>query len=1803
MRYSFILFLIVIFSCRTISDQASSIQIDEVLSEYPGSYVSVKTPVFFTFSDSLNASVDQLDYKIEPSINGELRKVSDRTYGFYPEETLDYGQKYTLSLDLPSSRSKLEIPFETRALELSVNLKNQLSYTQDQAAIRGTITTSDWVESSSIETIFNEMEGSDGISWTHSSNGRMHEFQIGGIERKSSSYDYTVRWKHPGLKEKGEMTFQIQPVGAFSLVDLEVSRRSRAVTLFFSDILNSNQRLEGLISIPGQDIGNIRIEGSKITVYLNQTFQDARPLMISKNIKSRSGKSLAKDIEKSIQFDPVKPELKLVGNGVISPFQENVFFSFEAIGLYAVDVEIFKVYENNVLQYLQNNRLNDRSYYLEQVGRIIHQEKVEILPDEDAMVEEWNRYTLDLKRFTEMEPGAIYVVRIGYRRDYTNYPCEEGISDGPLVVEPDNPTSIMRWNYNYDGYRYSQESNPCYPVFYNENRFIQRNLLASNLGIVAKLGEDERLSVYVKDINNLTPVSGADVSIYDYQKQLLLTYTTDGEGHLSAELERKPSFVVVKKGQEYGYLNIRDQYANSLSDFNIGGTKKKDGIDAFIYGERGVWRPGDTIFLSVMVDDNNNTLPDDHPITLSVKDARGKLAFRKTTTDGLGGVYTFIIPTGTEDITGVWNAEVKIGNQSFYKSLRIETIKPNRLKIEMDIPEDPVIADGLTIPMITSWLHGASGAGLRAEVEASYTGVNPEFDNFDSYIFNDPARRINTSRQNVFNGKLDEEGQTIINIKKGEDFLPPGKVRMRLKSKVYEPSGEYSEDNISFSADPYTHYVGIKSPESRWGYNYLPKEKDSPLSIVSLDHTGKPVAGKKISIGVYEAEWQWWYSRSSSNIYRYDASNHLGAVEKKTLTTDSKGMISWRPESLDNYRYLIRACDDESGHCTGILLYTSYYSDQTNDGSASILSLTSDEENYAVGEEIKIQVPSNESSEIYISVENGTSILKELWVKGDNQSTEVVVPVESTMTPNVYIHAMLIQKGDNTESDLPLRMYGVLPVAINDPGKQLSPRIAAPDKIKPKEGYTITVSEENNKEMYYTLAVVDEGLLNLTRFKTPSPGNHFFAKQSLGVKTWDMYDMVAQGYGDRVERFISIGGDASIGGEPGDKKANRFTPVVDFLGPFHLKKGASMDHTLLMDNYMGEVRAMVVARSKDAFGETYKSIQVTNPVIVLPTFPRVISPNTSVALPISVFATEDRVKEVTVEIELGPGLSTIDAGKKMIQFSRTGDQLISYPINAGEFNGPSYAKVIARYDGKSIDQTINFQIENANPITHDVVDYNLNAGGSMDITYEPYGMIGTRNATIEVSTFPAINLEERLSYLIRYPYGCVEQTTSSVFPQLFLDDIIALDVDDKNKVKKNIQKGISRLISFQLANGGLSYWKGGREVSEWGTSYGGHFMLAAKEKGYYIPDYFWNNWLKYQKSEATYFRDRGSERAGLMQAYRLYTLARYGDPDWAAMNYLRNEKMNGTATFVLAAAYASASKPDIARTLIAGKKMEVEEYNEMSYTYGSTLRDKALIAEAMMTNGIDDNIRALIREIATDLGEDRWYSTQATAFALMAVGNYLSQVEIGELKGTLSIAGGETIEINSKQPVYQYSVPNPESIKTLTLTNQSNGELFIRLIKSGKLPYGTSSDIASNLKLNVNYRGLDGKSLDINNIEQGKDFIAELSVSNPGTRSQTLEEMALTYVVPPGWEIVNDRISGNTSTIKSDQYEHIDIRDDRVNYFFDLRRSKTFRVRLTATYEGRYYLPDTYCAAMYDQKVSAIKSGQWVEVNRRMDVQ
>jgi len=296
----------------------------------------------------------------------------------------------------------------------------------------------------------------------------------------------------------------------------------------------------------------------------------------------------------------------------------------------AVTVEIFKIFDDNVLQFLQYNKLNT-TYGIQPVGRIIHQEKVKLSSINSALNEsEHVRYALDLRHMISPDPGAIYQIRIGFNQeDVSNYTCAQDQLTDQVQLERDGFTSIMRSASNYEGYQWSDREDPCKPAYYNQSRYITRNVLASNIGIIAKESQQ--------------------------------SHTT---------LERDASFAIIKSGQEFGYIDLQDQQANSLSDFDVSGKKKKKGLDGYLYGERGVWRPGDTLFLNFMLEDKLQSLDANHPITMTVDDAKGKQKYKRTTSNHLDHVYHFAVPTSSGDPTGNWTATIRVGGATFVKTLK-----------------------------------------------------------------------------------------------------------------------------------------------------------------------------------------------------------------------------------------------------------------------------------------------------------------------------------------------------------------------------------------------------------------------------------------------------------------------------------------------------------------------------------------------------------------------------------------------------------------------------------------------------------------------------------------------------------------------------------------------------------------------------------------------------------------------------------------------------------------------------------------------------------------------------------------------------------------------------------------------------------------------------------------------------------------------------------------------------------------------------------------------------------------------------
>lgn len=805
------------------------------------------------------------------------------------------------------------------------------------------------------------------------------------------------------------------------------------------------------------------------------------------------------------------------------------------------------------------------------------------------------------------------------------------------------------------------------------------------------------------------------------------------------------------------------------------------------------------------------------------------------------------------------------------------------------------------------------------------------------------------------------------------------------------------------------------------------------------------------------------------------------------------------------------------------------------------------------------------------------------------------------MAPNVFINISLLQPHAITANDLPIRLYGVIPVMVKDPSTILQPQIKMPDVLRPEQAFDVYVSEKNKKAMTYTIAVVEEGLLDLTRFKTPNAWDEFYAREALGVKTWDIFDDVIGAYSGSIDQVFAIGGDGNATAGK-NKKANRFKPVVTYLGPFTLKAGETKKHNIKLPNYIGAVRTMVVAgnHTTKAYGSVDKSVEVKKPLMVLASLPRKLSPGEKVTLPVTVFAMENKVKNVTISLKLSKGISVVSEQTKNMSFSRPDEQMAYFELDVSKAKGISTVEVIATGNGEKSTYKVELDVMNPNPISSKSLDKILTANASETLDFSTFGETGTNSATLEFSTLPPMDFSRRLQYLIQYPHGCAEQTTSGVFPQLFLNDIFDLTYDKKQAIASNIKNGITRLGHFQQPNGGMSYWLGETTADDWSTSYIGHFMLEAEKKGFVLPLTFKSNWLRYQKQAARDWQPSyRSYNSDLAQAYRLYTLALSGNADLAAMNRLREfTELSNEGKWRLAAAYALAGQKEASNQISKTANINFQPLKYNYYTYGSVDRNRAMALETMVLTK-NPKMRELAETIAKDLSSNNWMSTQTTAYSLLAMAKMVKANGGKALNITYSI-NGKTETINTKSAIAQRSLKIIEGINALIFSNNIDNVVYVRVLNSGKLPLGQELAEQRGLSVSVVYKDLKGAKIDISKLQQGQDFVASVSVSN--LKNTYLQNVALTQIFPSGWEIVNTRFTDFGDTVTS-HARYTDIRDDRVNFYFDLsengnRSTKVFNVMLNASYLGTYYLPGIQAEAMYDNDFLVRTKGQWITVEK-----
>lgn len=1811
--------------------------INPAFAEYISSYTSGVVSSVSTIRITLvNQAVDDAAvgeeakaklFSFTPAIKGKAIWIDRNTVEFRPEGRLVSGQRYEVNfnlsrlMDVPSSLSNFIYSFQVMPQHYEVTIDNVKPYVKTELTrqkIEGVLYTSDFADATAIEKALSAQQDGKSltVNWSHGGEGKQHSFIIEEVTRKeeASKVIVAINGEGIGISQSTSQEIEIPALSDFKVMNVRVDQGStQHVIVQFSDPLSEKQNLDGLIRISGLSSLDYEVRDNEVRVYPSVRQTGSKTMTIEAGIRNILNFRMKEGASFDVQFEELKPAVRFTGKGNILPSSDGLILPFEAVNLKMVEVQIVRIFENNIVQFLQVNNYDGNSE-LRRVGKPVLKKIISLENSGVTDLGKWNRFTLDLATLINAEPGAIYQVRINIKKSYTALACNEGEDSSSSVFEAEEDWSGGESEYSYwdsyDDYYYGydydwqERDNPCHSSYYTGQRNIKKNVIASDLGLIAKRGGDGSTIVFVNDLKTTQPLSGVTLELYDYQQQLIGTASTGNDGKATLNAKEVPFALVAKTGSQRGYLRLPDGESLSLSSFDVGGERVNKGLKGFIYGERGVWRPGDSLFLTFMLEDRLKLIPQAHPVVFELQNPQGQVTSRLVRSSSENGFYKFATVTASDAPTGNWTARVKVGGTEFTQAIKIETVKPNRLKINLDFGVEKITAgtNNISGNLNVNWLHGAPGKNLLAEFEVLLTKAETKFSKYPDYTFEDPSKEFYSEAQTIFSGYTDGEGNARVNFSLEPTTSAPGALNALIRGKVFEESGNFSVDRFSIPYYPYRTFTGIRLPLGDKARGMLLTDTTHTVDVVTIDADGNPVSRDRVEVSIHKLRWRsWWDTSEESPVYMSDY--YATLISKGTIrTTNGKGQWNFKIKYPEWGRYLVKAVDPISGHSTAKIVYIDWpgWAGRARGGSegATMLTFSSDKPSYTIGEKASVVIPGSGTGRALVSIENGSRVIESYWVDTKQGDTPFNFTITKDMTPNIFVHVSLIQPHAQTINDSPIRMYGVIPIGVEDPQTHLEPVITMPDVLEPGQEVVIKISEKSKRKMTYTLAMVDEGLLDLTRFKTPDPWKRFYSREALGVKTWDLYDNVMGAFGGRIERLLAVGGDmALMAGKEEDAKANRFKAVVKFLGPFTLT-GGSNEHKFVMPQYIGSVKTMVVAGYEGAYGSTEKATPVRKPLMVLATLPRVLGPEEKLKLPVTLFTMDKNIRNVKVEIKTSGPLKLRENSQTVNMVGA--DQTIEFDLSVLATLGMGKVEVIATSGNFKASDVIDIEIRNPNPPITKVQEAILEAGKTWNVNVTGAGMPGTNTATLEVSSLPPINLGQRMQYLLQYPYGCIEQTTSSVFPQLYLDQVKVLTDGERSMIQANVKAGIERLKSFHQRDGGFGYWPGAENADSWSTTYAGHFLVEAEAKGYLVPNDMLKRWKKYQRTKAqAWRRNQEAYSSELIQAYRLYSLALAGDPELGAMNRLREQtNLPSTAAWMLAAAYAKAGQPEAAKSLVANISTSVKPYQEMAYTYGSDLRDKAIILETLVLLGDRTKGFELLKDISASLSNSSyWMSTQTVAWCLKSVGAFAGTEKRGALKFNYSY-NGKDATASTELPIAQVPV-QVDGVKSnaLKVVSESAGTLYVRLIAEGIPARGEETEEFNNLNLTITYTDVDGRMIDPAQLEQGKEFIASVTVSNPGMRGP-YKNLALNQIFPSGWEINNLRLDEAESRLGGDVPTYQDIRDDRVYTYFDLgtNQRKTFQVMLTASYVGTYYLPAVSCEAMYDRSIYARRKGQVVEV-------
>jgi len=1502
-------------------------------------------------------------------------------------------------------------------------------------------------------------------------------------------------------------------------------------------------------------------------------------LLIKKGLTSVLGGSTQNDYEATVLIGNVAPSFRFASESGVYMLQGGErTLEIKTVNIPRLAVRVSQVFQNNLVFFLDGGRYYDYEY------------------DEGG----------------DEEGGRQY--RRKYRYHLSNYGRQLKYDtltiSGAANQEATTLFSLQPYlNNGYRGFYLIEIANPA-----ESWRTTSKLVSISDLGMIVKQSANEVL-VFVTNLVTASPVSGATVSLVSTNNQTITAVKTDGDG-----VARVPEFralarnwtlklVTAELENDFNFINLED-YRVENSRFDVGGKLSAQGVyDAMLYGDRNIYRPGERIFYSGIVRNIGDAIPEGMPVRLSIFNPRGTAVSENQFTLNEQGSFASSYQTQQGALSGVYRLELATGTGTYLASsaVSVEDFVPDRLRLNLTPSKDMARpGETITYDLQAFNFFGPPAAGRKWEFEGSFTVVPYRSKNFAEYRFADDAAKPASLNPEVSTGTTDENGKARFSFAVPAGVTSSGLLRARARVAVFDESGRPVYQLAQTTIHPKEYIIGLRN----LGAYYVSPNTPQKLKIVAVDPGDRPIKGFVARVELIRQEWH-------SVLRQHQGTGTLRYVsEKRDIPVKTEKMVLGDgpyeytytvPRSGD---YMLRVSRDGDSGFNQVSFYA--YSWGTTDITSfevdpeARIDMVFDKPVYAPGEKARILFQTPFDGKMLVTVERN-QVFNYRYLDVVKSAATLELPVDEKFLPNVYVTAVLFRKVK--EMNIPLLAgHGFMPLMVERPSNKLQLVLEAPEKIRPRTRQAIRVTVSGEKNAFVTLAAVDEGICQVKNYKTPDPYAYFYARKGLETETYDFFRHLLP---EPAKGKSSPGGsDADLAKRTNPLTVTRFKPLALWSGIVKTNGGGAVTVDLDVPEFNGEVRLMALAYKGDRFGAAEKPMKVADPVVLTPALPRFLGPNDSLSMPITAFNTTDRAVSLTFAVSTsGPieaiGGPLLEVGPNQEKYAlvglRTGNQIgtgaVTVRTNAFGEKLESTTELAVRPGSPFLVESVTGFVDGNNAVSHDIPDVFLAAG---------------RKAYVTVSPFPVANFAKQLKKLIGYPHGCLEQTVSKAFPQIYLRDvagILAPMATSSGSPTYFVNEAITKIASMQTTDGTFLYWPGGGEVIPWTSVYATHFLVEAKKAGYAVPDGVLrlalagiSSTARSRKTEDYYYSGpnrvlvkRIADKGAL---YALYVLAAAGQPDKALMDFYRNESslLTTDTRYLLAGAYALSGDRRTYADLLPPQFVTEEAKRTSGGNFDSPIRSNAIILNVLLESDLNNpNIPRYMEYLSKVYQANEWYSTQDDAFTLLAFGKAARLASATNVAGTVTV-GKEGLPYAGGSKRFDIEPFG----KKVTIAVQGTGRVYYAVVTEGIRTDGGVRQEDKNMQIRRVLLDRNGSPLDPSTIRQNDLIVVRLTLLSS---IDQLDHVAITDLFPAGFEIENPRITDATVyafTKNAATPEYLDVRDDRVNIYTSFRRAreKTFYYAVRAVTAGTFQYPPVVAEAMYDGNYYSASGGGRVRILR-----